>query len=694
MHRTPHRTLLLTLALAAMAAPAAPAQQPTRPPAGPPDTVRLTGFTGSGAARERALEARLRGVPDGAHATAHVRTLSAVPHVAGTPAQQRTAEYVLRQMAAYGLDTSRTDFRVFMPYPDSTIVERLTPTRRRFRLEEPALPQDPTTKLPPWPAMNGTAGSGDVRAPVVYVNYGLADDYALLDSLGVSVRGKIVLARYGRSFRGIKAREAERRGAAALLLYSDPADDGYVRGDVYPKGPMRHPDAVQRGSVFNGEGDPSTPGWPSTAGARRVPSDSMAVVRIPVVPLGYRNASALLEPLGGPDIPAQSWQGGLPFRYHVGGTGVTARVGLWHQSGERALKTITNTFGVIRGREWPDEIVIIGGHRDAWGPGARDNVGGVTSILEAARAWGEAARAGLGPRRTLVFATWDAEEWGLVGSTEWVELMRDSLRGRVVAYINQDDAADGRYFGASATATLQALIRDVAREVRQPGDTVSVYDAWRRRAKVADTADVEVGDIGGGSDHLPFYGGMGIPALDYGFGGPGGVYHSAYDTWTFQSRFGDPGFLSAAAAGQVSALALARLAGADVLPYDYPALARRFAAAAEALHRSADAHEAALPLDTLDAAIADLARAGAAFTALRDSLLAGSQPPAAATLATVNALLRDVEPQLVRPSGLPGRRGPRNLAFAEDIDNGYADIAFPGVAETLRRGEVEPARLE
>ena len=246
----------------------------------------VSGFSAAGSARERALETALQRVPDSAQARIDVRTLSATPHVAGSPAQQVTAAYVLREMRAAGLDTSRMSFRVWMPYPDSTIVEIVTPTRRRLTLEEPALAEDPTTQQRPWPAMNGTAGSGDVTAPVIYVNYGLADDYAALDSLKVDVRGRIVIARYGRSFRGIKAREAEKRGAAALLLYSDPQDDGYVRGDVYPVGPMRNPDGVQRGSVFNGDGDPTTPGWPSTAGARRLPADSMAVSHIPVVPLG------------------------------------------------------------------------------------------------------------------------------------------------------------------------------------------------------------------------------------------------------------------------------------------------------------------------------------------------------------------------------------------------------------------------
>jgi N-acetylated-alpha-linked acidic dipeptidase len=652
----------------------------------------LPGFSAAAATRERAIEAALIRVPDSAQARIDVRTLSAVPHVAGSPAQQATAAYVLRQMRAAGLDTSRLNFRVWMPYPDSTIVEIVTPARRRLVLEEPALAEDSTTRQLPWPAMNGSAGSGDVTAPVIYVNYGLAEDYAALDSIHVSVRGKIVIARYGRSFRGIKAREAERNGAAALLLYSDPQDDGYVRGDVYPAGPMRNPDGVQRGSVFNGDGDPTTPGWPSTSDARRLPLDSLAVSHIPVVPLGYGNAALLLEPMRGPGLPAQSWQGGLPFRYHVGGEGVTARVGLWHQSGERAWKTITNTYGVIRGSRWPGEMVIIGAHRDAWGPGARDNVGGVTSVLGAARAWGKAARDGNRPLRTIVFATWDAEEWGLVGSTEYAELMQDTLRARAVAYVNQDDAADGRRFGAGGTASLHGVLRDVARVVQQPGDSVPIYTAWLRQRAPGDTGGVQIGDLGGGSDFGGFYNFLGIPAIDYGFGGGGGTYHSAYDTYTFQDRFGDPGFLSAAAAGRVSALVLARLANAEIVPFDDAELAARLASLSAELAEAPAAKKAGLRLDSLNAAIGVLRASGAAFNAARDSALA--RGASSAVLARANALLRGVEQEMVRPTGLVGRPRMRNLVIASDRDNGYSDMPFPGIGEALRDGDAPRAARE
>ena len=651
----------------------------------------LKGFTGPASGPERALEARLATYGDSTAARENRRQLSAGAHVAGTPAQQATAAYVLRQQAGFGLDTSRVDFQVFLPYPESTLVELRAPVVRRLALQEPPVAGDPTTALPPWPAMNGYSGGGDVTAVLVFVNYGLAADYAMLDSLGISVRGRVVIARYGRSYRGIKAREAESRGAVALLLYSDPQDDGYVRGDVYPEGPFRNPDGVQRGSVFNGEGDPSTPLWPSVAGARRLPEDSMAIPRIPVVPLGYRNATLLLEPLRGPSVP-QGWQGGLPFRYHVGGQGATVRVAVWREHGAAAYKKITNTFGTLRGTTWPEELVIVGGHRDAWGPGARDNVGGTAAVLEAARAWGRSAGEGSRPRRTLVFATWDAEEWGVTGSAEWVESVEKTLPGKVVAYINLDDAADGRRFGASGTTTLQGVVRDVTRLVRQPGDTVSVYAAWRRAQAIPDSAEPSQGDLGGGSDYASFYNHLGIPAVDIGFGGSGaGSYHSAYDTDAFENRFGDPGGLSIVAAGRIAALIMARLGNADLVPYDYAALADYLKRLAGALSAEADRVGVMVDLAPVRVAAESLAITGQAFNARLGDLPASATP---ARYAAANRLLLQAEPRLTRLSGLSGRHWQRNLIFASDRDDGYADVPLPGISEAVRDKAVETAAAE
>ncbi len=644
----------------------------------------MVGFTPAGAVREAAIEARLIAVPDTASARLHARTLAARPHIAGTPAQQATAEYVLRSMAGWGLDTMRVSFRVYLPYHDSTVVERLTPTRRRLDLSEPAIAGDPTTGLNRWPAMNGNAGAGDVRAPLVYVNYGLPSDYQLLDSLGVSVKGRIAIARYGRSFRGIKAREAEEHGAIGLLIYSDPLDDGFTQGDVYPDGPMRPAAGVQRGSIYNGMGDPTTPGWASTIAAPRLSQDSLSVPRIPVVPISYGNAGQLLGEMRGLPVPA-GWQGGLPFRYHLGDERVRVRVALWPERGERAYKTIANTFGVIRGSQFPDELVIVGGHRDSWGPGAADNVSGVVSILEAARAWGAALKAGERPLRTIVFATWDAEEWGLVGSTEWVELMADTLAAKATAYLNLDTPASGRAFGGSGTASLHGFLRSAARGIKQPGDTVSIYRDWAIRTVTSQRPEPPVGDLGGGSDFAGFYNMLGIPSFDFGFGGTGGVYHSAYDTYSWMERFGDPGYLSHVAAGQLASVLLARLANAAVVPLDHGALGSYLGTLVDRTRRERGAAAIVGEMDEVAAAAKELETAGRQFTMARDAVLASDTD--ADLLAEANRQLRRVEQLLTRPSGLVGRPFMRNLIFASDRDNGYANVQFPGVIEALRNGD-------
>jgi N-acetylated-alpha-linked acidic dipeptidase len=650
----------------------------------------LPGYTAAASAGELALEKKLALYGDSAGARESRRVLSAHPHVAGTPAQQATAAFVLARMKGFGLDTSRADFQAFIPYPDSSIVERRTPTIRRFKLDEPAIASDPTTAQKPWPAMNGHSGVGDVVAPVIYVNYGLAADYAVLDSLGISVKGKIALVRYGRSYRGIKAREAEVRGVRALLLYSDPQDDGYVRGDVYPDGPMRNPDGVQRGSVYNGDGDPSTPTWPSLPDARRLPEDSMDIPRIPVIPLGYRNAAELLEPMKGLSVP-QQWQGGLAFRYHIGAGEVTARVALYRERAPRGYKRITDTFGTIKGSDFPDELVIVGGHRDAWGPGARDNVGGTSAVIEAARAWGRAVSEGNRPRRTLVFATWDAEEWGLIGSAEWAESMEQQLSGRVVAYLNLDDAADGRRFGSGGAASLHRLVRDIAHLVRQPGDSVSVYAAWRKAQAVADSAEPEQGDLGGGSDYASFYNHLGIPSFDFGFGGGGGTYHSAYDTEAFQEKFGDPGALSILAAGRLSAIALARLANADLLPYDEFWQGRYLRSGTASLSALATTRHLELDLTPLDRALDRFTEQGASLDSLLATVPAALSP---AQLASANTSLRLIGPAFTRPEGLVGRPWQRNLIIASDRDDGYADVSYPAINEAIKDGDSGRAARE
>jgi len=657
----------------------------------------IAGFTAANAARQRSLERTLDSLIHPATVREDSRRLSAVPHVAGTPAQARTAAYVLRQLALAGFDTLTISFRVYIPFQDSAVVELIQPIRKRFNLEEPPLREDPTTLGAVWPAMNGYSGIGDVTGGIVYVNYGLPADFALLDSLKVTVRGRVVLARYGRSHRGVKAREAERHGAAALLLYSDPQDDGYFMGLTYPTGPMRHPEAPQRGSLgIEARGDLSTPGWASTPDAPHLPQDSIPGPRIPVVPIGYRNAQLLLQSLGGPEVP-QAWQGGLPFRYRVGQGEVVVRVAVWAERGERAYKTITNTVAVLRGTTWPDRWVLAGGHRDAWGPGAEDNVSGVATILEAGRAIGKAAAAGFPPKRTIVLATWDGEEWGLIGSVEQVELLADTLRNKAVAYLNLDVSAGGRSFHAAGTASLWALIRDLAAATPQPGESLSVYQAWRRDAHVPDSVSVPIGDLGGGSDFAGFYNVLGIPSFDFGFGGRGGVYHSAYDTFTWMDRFGDPGYLSHAAAARMTAVALTRLANASVLPFNYAEFGRILGRMVGTRRVQADQAGMSLPgWPGLDSAVTRVTSAGMRLDSLLQAL--SSAParglPSPAALAAANDSLRVAEQAFVRPGGIPGRPFYQNILFAPGRDDGYGAVGLPGLAESIEDGKAAVAAAE
>ncbi len=646
---------------------------------------QLPGYAAANAEAQRRAEAGATARPDSTRAQSLARALADRPHIAGTAAQARTRDLVIEAMRTAGLTTEVREYQVWLPHTVDYGVWRMDGTPRQLELREGQVAEDPTTLAhDEYPTVNGYSGTGDVTGEVVYVNYGLIEDYAQLDSLGVSVRGKIAIARYGRSFRGIKAREAEKRGALALLMYSDPADDGYVRGDVYPEGPYRNDRGVQRGSVMNGAGDPSTPGYPSRAGARRIPLDSMPVPRIPVLPLSYGNAVALLKDVRGSSIP-QSWQGGLAFRYHAGPGPVVARVRVFSDSATAAFKPIWNTYGIIRGTDFPDEMVIVGAHRDAWSPGAVDNVSGTVSVVEAARAVMEQVKAGWRPRRTLVFATWDAEEWGLVGSTEYVE--DDSLRlmRGAVAYLNQDVSASGPSFGGGGSPSLRGVLRDVARSLPDPSGAGSIYDVWRRNARVPVGEEPGMGDPGGGSDFAGFYNHLGIPHSDWGFGGGNGIYHSNYDSYTFMERFGDPGYRYHTAAARVGTAMMMRLANADVLPYDYVEFAktmRKYLAPVDRALATKGWRGSSAPLAS---AIDRMDSAAQRFAAARDAALQAPLPRARQV--STNAALREVERALTRPEGLRSRPWYRNLIYVADVDNGYGTMVFPSVNEAIRYGD-------
>jgi N-acetylated-alpha-linked acidic dipeptidase len=690
----------------------------------------LTGYSPAASQRQRAAEAEAIRRPAPERARAHSRVLSAEAHVAGTPGQARTRDYVIQQMRAMGLDTEVRTYNVYLPHATSARVWRVSPAARELPTAEPPIPGDGTSAGAQYPAANGYSAAGDVQGQVVYVNFGLMEDYARLDSMGVSVRGKIAVARYGRSFRGIKAREAERNGALALILYSDPQQDGPGTGAAYPGGPMRPGTAIQRGSIFNGNGDPTTPGVPSVRGARRTaptygspqPRDTatrsrdprrqdrrrpsqerderappivLPIPSIPVVAIGYDNAAELLRGLSGREVP-EGWQGGLPFRYRVGAGPTVARVAVETDARTpAAYKQIWNTLGTIRGSEFPDELVLVGAHRDSWGPGAADNVSGTVSVLEAARAVAEQARAGNRPRRTIIFATWDAEEWGLIGSTEFVEEDSARLMRGAAAYFNMDVSATGPNFGGSASPSLRQMVRDVARTVPDPSGNGTVYEVWRRTAGlVADSLEPAMGDPGGGSDFAPFYNHLGIPHADWGFGGRYGVYHSHYDSFNWMTRFGDPDFRRHTAAAQIAATMVMRMANADVLPYDYAGFARQMRRYLPVLDSTFRARGyTALDTDALRGAIDRMERAGEGMARARDEVLA-TRLPNRRNLERANASLRRVERALTRPRGLRSRPWFRSLVYAADENNGYANVVFPSVQEAVRADDRRLAERE
>ena len=677
----PAAALIGAAALTA-AAPAAAQQLPAMP-----------GYSPAASYVQRQLEQTAIGGPLASRAKANSAVLSQEPHVAGTPAQKRTADYVMAQMKAMGLETELRTYDVWLPHATAVSIQLLGRDTTALDLQEPGVAGDPATQLPQYLTVNGSSGAGVGEGDVVFVNFGLIEDYATLDSLGVSVKGKVVLARYGRSFRGIKAREAQKRGAVAVLIYTDPLDDGFVTGDVYPEGPMRPLQGVQRGSVFNGAGDPLTPGYASKPGAPRLKPEDTELPKLPVVPISAANAQRILAQVRGTDIP-RNWQGGMPLRYHVGPGPVKLRVEVTTDAATAGTKAIHNTLGYLRGSEYPDQYVYIGAHRDSWGPGAADNISGTVSVLEAAHALADMAKKGQRPKRTIVFATWDAEEWGLIGSSEYVEDDSLRLKAGAVAYLNQDVSAQGSQFGGGGSPSMRAMLRDVVKSVPDPKGRGSVYQAWRLTSGTrADSLEPNMGDPGGGSDFAGFYNHFGIPTADWGFGGPAGTYHSAYDTFAWMERFGDPGFLYHAASGRIGAAFALRLANAEVLPYDYAEFARTMRRYLAPVERGLTQKGwSTAPVTAIGNAITTLETAAQRFATARDEALA--KGVAKAQTAAANTALLTVERAFARDRGLKSRPWYRTLIYASDVDNGYSSMVFPGVNEAIRYGTEEDMKTE
>ncbi|HET7183438.1 MAG TPA: M28 family metallopeptidase [Terriglobales bacterium] len=641
---------------------------------------------------ERTLEQQFLAVPDPHHAEQHMKILTAEPHMAGTPGDRKTAEYVARKFREWGFETEIVEYKVWMNYPAEVSVDAVTPAGvimhgpTREHVPGDPFQDDPRVVMP----FSAYSPSGDLEAEVVYANYGRPEDFDKLKELGVDVRGKIVLVRYGENFRGVKAFIAQEIGAAGMLIYSDPMDDGYFRGDVYPTGPWRPDTGVQRGTIelgFEHTGDPTTPGWPSTPDAKRVsPQSSPDIPKIPTTPLSYHDASPILQALRGTESPRE-WQGALPFTYHLGPGPVKVKL---HLKQDYAYRNIWDVIARARGTRWPDEWVIAGAHRDAWVYGAVDPISGTTAMLEAARGIGRLLQNGWRPKRTMIFASWDGEEQGLIGSTEWVEQHEKELES-AAAYFNVDTGASGPEFRASAVPSLRGFLRDITKVVPSPkGGTL--YDAWRTAARRenaqegAPSSETTIGNLGSGSDFTAFLDHSGVPATDIRSSGPYGVYHSAFDNFAWYKKFGDTTFVYTQEVARVYGLQVLRMAEAGLLPYDYEAYGKEIETYLASAQKSAAAHlgDGAPDFEPALAACRGFARAAAALNSM-------ARTAAPEDLDRLNKILLATERALLLPAGLPRRPWFRHAIYAPADLKGYSASTIPGVNEAIQRNDAPVA---
>jgi N-acetylated-alpha-linked acidic dipeptidase len=661
-------------------------------------------------------------IPDAALAGQHLKTLTAEPHWASSPEDYKTALYVAEKFKDAGLDTNIVPYKVLMNKPIKILVEAFDASGNKLmsgptpeHVDPTKFGGDPFQDDPRiLPAFNGSSPSGDITAEVIYANYGTLADFQQLAKLGISVKDKIVLVRYGSNFRGVKVYIAQQYGAKGVLIYSDPADDGYFRGDVYPKGPYRPEFAVQRGSIQFlpiYPGDPTTPGFASTPDlpdSRRIPVDKLQKNQavIPSNPLSYGDAEPILKALGGEESP-RDWQGALPFTYHLGagasnsGSNGNAKVTVhMHLEQDIALRTIWDVIGTIDGTDpaQKEDWVVAGNHRDAWVYGAVDPNSGTAAMLETVHGLGDLLKQGWKPKRRIVLGSWDAEEEGLIGSTEWAEQHQDHL-AHAVAYFNTDVGVSGPHFDSAAVPSLKQFVREVTKEVPSPkGGTV--YDQWKtdqafnatRRGKGTgkgmdmgeDLTDVHIGTLGSGSDYTPFIQHLGVPSTDIGSEGPYGVYHSVFDNYNWFIKFADPTFVYEQQQARVFGLEILHMADTDVLPYDYELYGKEVLGYVESAQHRAASPNLQLDFTAALAAAHRFAAAGAAIHATQEN------PPA--DLATLNHALRAAEEALLNPDGLPQRSWFKHTIYAPGEFTGYAAVVIPGVNEAIDVPDVARAR--
>lgn len=619
--------------------------------------------------------------------------LAGEPHIAGTPGDLRMVERIASEFRAMGLETEIDWFWAFLPTPVSAELEIVSPSPEVLSVREPALADDPFSSHADLTiGWNGYSGSGEVTAGVVYANYGTKEDFAELRRLGVDARGKIVLARYGGNYRGYKAKFAEDAGAVGLIIYTDPADSGYMRGLMYPEGGWATPDQIQRGSIktIPWPGDPLTPGVHAGEHAERLDPDLLDLPRIPVQPVGWRAAQAIMERMTGAGVP-EKWQGAMPMAYRLDG-GPDLSVRLKVEQDRKVMKT-ANVTGTLRGSAKPDQWVLVGAHHDAWCFGAADPTCGTMLVMEAARVFAERARAGDRPERSIVFGAWGAEEMGIVGSVEWVEGKREALERGGVAYINLDMATMGPLFNASGTPLVADLIRDATRGVPQAREpSMTVFEEWSARSQ-AMGGRPRVRSMGGGSDHIGFWFFVGVPSMGMGSGGARGVsYHSNYDNlhW-YRKVVGDdyePGVMNT----RVVSTVLARLARADALPIKPSAYADDLRTHAKGLAERAVELDVALDVAPLLEAVDRFEPVAARFEGALTSAIERGGDSLERVRRVSDDLLLTLERRWLDPEGLPGRPWFRSLYMAPDDDSGYSAWPLPGVRGAIEVGDPDGAR--
>ncbi len=687
---------------------------------------------------QKEWEEKFRSTPNPDSLREDMRKLSARPHHLGSPYDKENAEWILSKFKSWGLDAHIELFDVLFPTPKERAIELIAPTKFVAKLKEPALALDPTSnqvneELPPY---NAYSIDGDVTAPLVYVNYGIPDDYERLDRMGISVKGCIVIARYGAAWRGIKPKVAAQHGAVGCLIYSDPSGDGYTQGDVFPKGPFRPEDGVQRGSVVDMPlypGDPLTPGVGATPDAKRLAlKDVQVLTKIPVLPMSYGDARPLLAALDGPVAP-DDWRGTLPITYHIGPG--PAKIHLKASFNWDRVK-LYDVIAKISGSTFPDEWIIRGNHHDAWVNGAEDPISGQVALLEEARSLGQLVKQGWKPKRTIVYCAWDGEEEGLLGSTEWVETHGDELNRKGVVYINSD-GNDRGYLFVSGSHSLEKFISGVAQDIVDPETKLSVWQRSRLqsilragsaddRREVRQRTDMKIGALGSGSDYSAFIDHAGIASLNLGFGGEdgGGVYHSTYDDFYWYTHFSDTDFLYGRALAQTVGTAVLRLADADLLPFYFTNMSETVKKYVDELQKllktkqddarerdkeidegvfmaTADPHLKSVPpprdeippflnFAPLQNAVDSLSRSAERYDKAA-AISKGKEPDA---MAAVNAKLIQTERRLLSAEGLPGRPWFKHQIYAPGFFTGYGVKTIPAVREAIEQKQWKLAEDE